>query len=82
MRVIRKGRTQNGAAHERTCTGKGNGGGGCSAVLLVEQRALYADYTSDYLGDRDYYTKFRCSQCGVATTIANYIMSGVSHHYY
>lgn len=41
MRIIEKGRPQQGWSREEICTGKGNGGGGCGARLLVEQGDLF-----------------------------------------
>jgi len=41
MKVIQKGRGQKGWAKEFTCTGKGNGDGGCEAVLLVEADDIF-----------------------------------------
>lgn len=67
MKVLKKGRPQKGWAGKFTCTGSGNGGGGCGAHLLVEKNDLYQTSRSDYLGDTDYYVTFRCPECGVET---------------
>ncbi len=67
MKVLKKGRPQKGWSKELLCTGKGNGGGGCSAKLLVEKDDLYQTSRSDYTGDTDYYVTFRCCECGVET---------------
>jgi len=69
MKVIKKGRQQTGWAKESVCTGKGNGGGGCGAVLLVEKDDLYQTSRGDYLGDYEHYTTFCCSDCAVETDI-------------
>ncbi len=69
MQVIKKGRPQRGWAKEFTCSGKGNGGGGCGAVLLVEQGDLYKTHNYDYGGGHDVYVTFRCAECGVQTDI-------------
>ena len=69
MKVIKKGREQKGWAKEFTCTGDGNGGGGCGAVLLVECSDLYQTTSSHYDGSTDYYTTFRCSCCSVETDV-------------
>jgi hypothetical protein len=69
MKVIKKGRAQKGWAKEYECTGMGNGGGGCGAILLVEEADLYRTSSCDYTGDCDYFTTFRCGQCGVQTDI-------------
>ena len=63
MKVIKKGREQKGWAKEFECTGEGNQGGGCGAILLVEQADVVA---SVFASGR---TTFRCSECGVETDI-------------
>lgn len=63
---MKKGREQKGWAKEFTCTGKGNGGGGCGAVLLVERDDLYQTSRSS-LGETDYFVTFRCPECKVET---------------
>ena len=68
MRVVKKGRAQTGWAQEFECTGKGNGNGGCGAVLLVEEGDLYHTYSNCRDGT-DRYTTFRCSECGVQTDV-------------
>ena len=72
MQVIKPGRQQTGWSKEYTCTGKGNGGGGCGAVLLVSQGDLYHTHNYDYGGGHDIFTTFRCSACGVQTDINDY----------
>ncbi|MDO8599240.1 MAG: hypothetical protein Q7S02_03975 [bacterium] len=69
MKVVKKGRPQKGWAKEFTCTGKGNGDGGCSAKLLVERDDLFHTYAS-YMGrDEEWFVTFRCSACGSLTDI-------------
>lgn len=69
MRVLKKGRPQKGWSSEFSCTGKGNGGGGCGARLLVSQYDLYETRSTDYGGGTDYYTTFSCPECGVETDV-------------
>jgi hypothetical protein len=69
MKVIEKGRPQIGWAKEYFCTGKGNGGGGCNAKLLVEQPDLFRTSNHDYAGGVDHYITFRCCECGVLTDV-------------
>ena len=69
MKVLKKGTGQKGWTVEATCTGKGNGDGGCGAVLRVEEPDLYKTSNCDYTGDCDYYTTFTCVECGVETDI-------------
>ena len=69
MKLIKKGTGQKGWAKEYSCTGIGNGGGGCTALLLVEQPDLYYTYHSCYDGSTDKFVTFTCSQCGIETDI-------------
>ncbi len=68
MRVIKEGRPQKGWATEATCTGAGNGKGGCGATLLVEQADLFST-SSSCRDETDYFTTFQCPSCGVLTDI-------------
>lgn len=68
MKVIEKGRPQKGWSKEFKCTGSGNGGGGCGAILLVEYGDLYIT-TSQCKDETDKFVTFRCSECGVETDI-------------
>ncbi len=69
MQVIKKGRKQMGWAKEFTCTGSGNGGGGCGATLLVEKTDVYQTSRGYYDGSTDYFITFCCAECGVETDI-------------
>lgn len=70
MQIIQPGRPQQGWAKEYTCTGKGNNGGGCGAILLVEQPDLFHTSHHSY-GDTfpEYYITFQCPSCKVLTDI-------------
>lgn len=68
MKIIKPGRQQRGWAKEFTCTGAGNGGGGCNAELLVEQGDVYRTF-SHHLGESDEHHTFTCGACGVETDI-------------
>lgn len=76
MKVIKEGRKQKGWAKEYECTGAGNHGGGCGAILLVEEGDLFQTSRSDYTGDTDYYVTFRCACCGSSTDITDSPFSG------
>jgi hypothetical protein len=66
MKVLKPGRNQKGWSKKKTCTGKGNGGGGCGAVLLVEQGDIFL--THNYVRDEhDIFHTFKCVACGVLT---------------
>lgn len=68
MQVIAKGRKQMGWARRLLCTGKGNGMGGCGALLLVEEDDLYE--TSSHARDETtYYVTFKCCECMVQTDV-------------
>ena len=69
MKVIKKGRAQKGWAQEIVCTGDGNGGGGCSATLLVEISDLFLTFRYDYDGGQDQYVTFQCPECGIKTDV-------------
>jgi hypothetical protein len=70
VKIIKPGqREQKGWAKRFTCSGKGNGGGGCGAVLLVEEGDLYHTYSHHYDGSSETYTTFRCPQCRVQTDV-------------
>jgi hypothetical protein len=68
MKLIKKGREQRGWAKEFECTGIGNGGGGCGAILLVEQGDVYQTVYYN-MGDCSVSNTFTCSECGVETDI-------------
>lgn len=69
MKVIKAGREQKGWAKQIICTGSGNGDGGCRAILLVEEGDLFHTHRSDYGGDTDTFTTFKCIACGVNTDV-------------
>ena len=68
MQVLKAGRQQNGWSTETTCTGTGNGGGGCRAELLVEEPDLYKTY-KHCRDETDVFVTFRCGACGVETDL-------------
>lgn len=64
MKILKPGTTE----HKRTCTGTGNDGGGCGAVLLVSRGDLFRTSRHCY-GDEypEYFITFKCPQCAVLT---------------
>lgn len=68
MKVLKKGRPQKGWSIEMTCTGAGNGNGGCGALLLVSEDDIY-ETQSHCRDETDYYRTFNCPECGVRTDI-------------
>lgn len=70
MKVIKKGRDQRGWSGNFECTGRGNGGGGCGAVLLVEQSDLFKTSRGDYVNPvTSICVTFQCSECDIMTDI-------------
>ncbi len=68
MRIIKKGRAQKGWAKEFECTGAGNTGGGCGAVLLVEMADLFM--TESHARDETTcYVTFECPSCMTWTDV-------------
>ncbi|MCI5050729.1 MAG: hypothetical protein MRY57_00255 [Candidatus Pacebacteria bacterium] len=70
MEIIKEG-SPHGWSREYECTGHGNGGGGCGALLLVTEDDVYQTSRSFYDGSTDYYVTFTCIGCGVATDIVS-----------
>lgn len=71
MKVLAPGRPQKVWTTETTCTGAGNGNGGCGARLLVGQTDLFTTFSS-YMGRfSTSYVTFRCPSCGTNTDLAN-----------
>jgi len=68
VQVIKEGRKQTGWSQQLECTGAGNGGGGCGAMLLVEIGDVF-ETQSSCRDETDYYVTFRCQCCGVLTDI-------------
>lgn len=68
MKVLKKGRKQKGRSIKLSCTGEGNGDGGCGAKLLVSEYDMYNTY-SHALHETDTYITFECPECGVETDV-------------
>ncbi len=66
MKIIEPGREQRGWSMEMRCTGQGNGGGGCDALLLVERTDVYRT-ERHALDETTYCNTFKCVSCGVET---------------
>jgi hypothetical protein len=69
MKIIKPGREQKSWAKEFKCTGKGNGNGGCEAILLVEKADLFYTQEFEREGGGSKHTGFECPQCHVLTDI-------------
>ncbi len=69
MKVIKKGNGQRGWSAQFTCTGAGNNGGGCRAVLQVEQADLFRTSSTDVSQCTETFTTFRCPECRVQTDV-------------
>lgn len=74
MKVLEPGRQQKGWATEAKCTGDGNQGGGCGALLLVEEPDVFRTMTgANYGGDSpEPCATFQCPSCGVLTDLKNF----------
>lgn len=72
MKVLKEGRKQEGWSKEYTCTGAGNGGGGCGAELLVSAGDFYKTHNYDYGGGHDVFITFQCPCCKVETDVKDY----------
>lgn len=68
MRIVKKGVAKEWSV-TTTCTGKGNGGVGCGATLLVGYSDLFTTASHAYDGSSEYYTTFKCPQCLALTDI-------------
>ncbi len=66
MKVLSKG---SGWKLQQTCTGGGNGGGGCQSELEVEDGDVFVTARHCYDGSSDYYYTFRCPVCSTNTDI-------------
>ena len=69
MKVLKEGRAQKSWAVTTTCSGYGNGKGGCGAKLLVEYTDLYKTHSSHYDGSSETYITFSCPLCKVETDL-------------
>ncbi|MFC1623028.1 hypothetical protein ACFL2R_01395 [Patescibacteria group bacterium] len=69
MEIIKKGRKQKGWRKEFTCTGKGNGGYGCEAVLLLSKDDVYLTHSYHYDSSHEVYRTFMCPCCQTETDI-------------
>lgn len=78
MKVLKKGRKQQGWTTKQTCTGKGNGNGGCGAELLVEIDDIFRTENHSYDGSSDYFHTFECADCRVLTDIEGCPVSAAS----
>ncbi len=67
MKVLKKGRDQKGWSKIYTCTGAGNGGGGCGAELLVSIDDI--SHTTSLADPSRHYYFFVCPSCGVWTDV-------------
>lgn len=78
MKVLKKGTKKPGWHKELKCTGGGNGGFGCEAILLVEQSDVYRTQSHHYDGSSESYLTFKCPECNRETDI-NELGDGFSY---
>jgi hypothetical protein len=68
VKVLKSGNGQKEWSTKVTCTGEGNDGGGCGALLLVGRSDLYL--TQSHARDETMsYVTFKCPECQVETDI-------------
>lgn len=68
MEILKAGRSQRGWTVQTTCTGSGNGGGGCEAELLVSAGDVFATFTN-CRDESERHATFECISCGVLTDL-------------
>jgi hypothetical protein len=66
MKVLEKGKPW---SVELKCTGAGNGGAGCGALLEVEAGDLYTTQSHHYDGSSESYITFTCPECKRLTDV-------------
>jgi len=66
MKVLQRGE---GWKTNVTCTGHGNGGGGCGSLLEVREEDIYYTFHYDYAGGKDTYYTIVCPVCGRETDL-------------
>lgn len=69
MKVLKPGDGRREWSIESTCTGSGNGGGGCGAQLLVGESDLFKTARHSYDGSSEYFATYKCPCCGVKTDV-------------
>jgi len=69
MKVLQKGTGQKGWARKMRCTGRGNRGCGCGAILLVEFADLFKTFSSARDETTTYIT-FKCCECSAEAFLA------------
>lgn len=72
MKVLKLGNPL-GYTIQAECTGRGNGGGGCGALLEVckDDMRYYPGVPGDSWGSRDPAVMFKCCECGVCTDVVS-----------
>jgi hypothetical protein len=68
MKIIRFGPAKEWTGKYK-CTGSGNGGGGCGAMLEVAKSDLFHTQSSDYGGGTDHFVTFECIICKTWTDV-------------
>lgn len=82
MEILKPGREQKAWPKKFTCTGKGNGSGGCGALLLVEKTDLFYTQEFEREGGGTRHAGFECPQCKVLTDIEdNKFLSQLPHYH-
>lgn len=69
MEILTKGKDVQSWSIDWNCTGYGNGGGGCDALLRVEESDFFRTPDSDMSGHHGYFSTFQCPICKVWTDV-------------
>lgn len=76
MKILQPGKATSWCT-QTTCTGHGNGGGGCGAILLVEATDLFKT-TTHARDETETFITFACIQCGVLTDLVARVPSYIT----
>jgi hypothetical protein len=68
MKIIKKGVAKEWSTKD-VCTGRGNKGVGCGAILLVGYSDLFKTTSHSYDGSSESYATFKCPQCLALTDL-------------
>ncbi len=78
--VLKKGDRDVCLVGDYECTGKGNKGRGCGAILRIRTRDLYQTVCESY-DDREYFITFVCPECATETDVKSEHYYNVTGHY-
>lgn len=68
MKILKPGREQGPNSKEIECSGAGNGGGGCGALLLIDSTDVFQTHSS-CMGESSLHRTIQCPQCSSWTDL-------------